>query len=140
MQRTRLPQALAGTNMGDLIAAGQRSLARFGAELTIHGDFGAFQQVDRKGGIVFPGYWNETTNADRGICVLIHKDGETIGTYACGLYLPADTMAEYMDEVGLHRACASPDIELHGTVREWFKAMDAPEKEYHDCSMSGPCE
>ena len=23
---------------------------------------------------------------------------------------------------------------------EWFKAMDAPEKEYHDCSMSGPCE
>lgn len=126
MQRTRLPQALAGTIMGDLIAAGQRSLARFGAELTIHGDFSAFEKVERNGGIVFPGYWNETTNADRGMCVLIHKDGETIGTYACGLYLPADTMAEYMDEVGLHRACPSPDIEIHGTVREWFEAMEGP--------------
>lgn len=126
MQRTRLPQALAGTIMGDLIAEGQRALSRYGAEMTIHGDFAAFASVDRDTAIAFPGYFNETTNADRGMCVLIHKDGETIGTYACGLYLPVDTMAEYIDEIGLHHACAKPDIEIFGTVREWFEAMEGP--------------
>lgn len=112
--------------MGDLIAAGQRTLAKFGAEMTIHGDFTAFGEVDRGKAISFPGYWNEMTNADRGMTVLIHKDGETIGTYACALYLPADTMAEYLDEIGLHRDCTAPDIEIYGTVREWFEAMEGP--------------
>lgn len=131
MQRTRLPQAFAGTIMGDLVAAGQKALADFGAEMTIHGDFAAFGAVDRDGALTFPGYHNEKTTADRGMCIVVHQGGQPVATYACALYRPAESFAGYIRDVGLFHDGPDSAMTLYGEAESWIDAMEGP------CAYSG---
>lgn len=108
-----------------LVRRGRQRLAEeFGVTLTVHGDFAAFEQVDREGWHTFQAYTNRHTHASRGIALIV-KDGNTpIATYACALYDAHPDMATIIDGRGFYDDGTPDRFQIvDPSCRQWFEAM-----------------
>ena len=97
---------------------------RFSATLSVHGDFSAFERVDRLGGYVFHAYHNDYSLGSRGCSILIRKGGRVVATYACCLYEGKPNMAEVIEQRGLYQDGTNDHLGFDlETTRTWFEAM-----------------
>lgn len=106
-----------------VIEKAQANFEDMGATISITGDFDAFHAVDRDGALVFGGYNPGTTNATRGVSVVVSVDGVAVATGAAGLFETYErSMADLIHEIGIYQS-PSDHVTLSGDCLDWLSSV-----------------